>query len=84
MGEAIVVIDILAVLITLLAAWLWFRASRRGLRRVGRSETLDAADLNRIVVTINRSQILNRQAALATAASALIVAARICLDILSR
>lgn len=53
-----------------LAAWLWYIASRRRLRRISRFEALDSADLNRIVTTINRNSLLNSRAALATAISA--------------
>jgi hypothetical protein len=44
---------------------------------------IDSADLNRIVVTINRTQILNAQAALATAISAAAVALLLLIDFLS-
>jgi len=43
---------------------------------------LDARDINRIVVTINRGQILNARAALATAVSAGLVAVRFFLILL--
>ncbi len=58
------------------ASWLWYRASGRRLRRVSRREELDAGDINRIVTAINRAQILNMQAALATAVAAAIAALR--------
>lgn len=44
------------------------------LRRVSRREELDAADINRLVVVINRTQLLNRRAALAAMVSALLIA----------
>jgi hypothetical protein len=43
-------------------------------RRVSRFEELDAADINRIVVAINRNQIVNRRAALASAVAAFLAA----------
>ncbi len=66
--------DLLALLTTLTAAWLWFKASSNHVRRISLHEELDARDFNRIVTQINRTQILNRRAALATAASALAIA----------
>ncbi len=74
--------DIAAALSALLAAWLWFKASVRQVRRVSYHETLDAADFNRLVTALNRAQILNSRAAMATGVSALIVATRFLLDLL--
>jgi hypothetical protein len=51
------------------------------LRRISRHEALDSADINRIVTTMNRTQILNARAALATALSALFAALRVVLDL---
>ena len=62
------------------AAWLWYLSGRRKLRRVSRVEALDAADINRIVTAVNRTQILNTRAALAAAASALCAALRFAVD----
>ncbi|HEY8563992.1 MAG TPA: hypothetical protein VIL65_00710 [Beijerinckiaceae bacterium] len=78
----IFVLDLGAALAALLASVLWFRASRRRVRRVSYREEIDAADLNRIVVAINRAQILNARAALAAAVSALCVALRFTCDLL--
>lgn len=72
----IAVLDVLAIGTALYAAWLWYLASRHKLRRVKHNEVLDAHDINRIIVSINRTQILNSRAALATAVSALTVALR--------
>lgn len=69
-------LDVFALVTALLAAWLWFQASSMALRRLSRHEELDFHDINRIVTAINRSQILNRRAALATAASALVIAGK--------
>jgi len=70
------VLDVVAILTALAAAWLWYRAGSRPVRRVSISEELDAADMNRIVVALNRSALLNRRAALASAGSAVCFAAR--------
>ncbi len=73
-------LDILAIASALLAAWLWFKASQRTMRRVDKDEELNHLDLNRIIVTINRTQALNRRAALATAGSALAIALKFAHD----
>lgn len=70
----IAVIDLLIILSAALSAWFWWKASGRRLRRVERNEELDSRDLNRIIVAINRSQILNARAAIATAVSAALIA----------
>jgi hypothetical protein len=67
-------LDLLAVASALTASWLWFRASRYRVRRISRHEELNHLDLNRIVTAINRAQLLNGRAALATGASALAIA----------
>ena len=58
------------VLAILAASWPWKSAGRRPGRRISRSEEMDARDIDRIVVAINRTAMPNRQAALASAASA--------------
>jgi hypothetical protein len=78
----VVALDLGAMLCALAAAWFWLAASRARLRRVSRFEALDAADINRIVVAINRNQLLNARAALAAGASALMAALRFGLDAL--
>lgn len=83
MDELIFALDLLTILGTLTSAWLWFAASRRGVRRVSRSEVLDAADIDRLVTVLNRAQILNRRAALATAATAILGGARIAAGLLA-
>lgn len=67
-------LEILAVTAALVAAVLWWQSCRRTVRRVSRFEALDAADINRLVVAINRNQILNRRAALASAVAAFLAA----------
>lgn len=69
MPVLLVAIDLLAILAALVASVLWYQAGSRPVRRVSKFEELDAADLNRLVVAMNRAAILNRRAALATAAS---------------
>lgn len=68
------ILDTLTILSALLASWLWYMAGSRSVRRISRHELLDSQDINRLVVAMNRSAILNRRAAMATAASALFIA----------
>ncbi|PZR84109.1 MAG: hypothetical protein DI537_33670 [Stutzerimonas stutzeri] len=60
----IFVLDLAIGVGALFSSWLWLLASRQRLRRVSRLEEIDAADLNRIVIALNRTQILNSRAAL--------------------
>jgi hypothetical protein len=76
------ILDVFAIITALLAAWLWFRASSCVIRRVNKSEDINSLDLNRIVTALNRSQKLNRRAALATAASALVIALKYGFDLI--
>jgi hypothetical protein len=73
----ILILDILILTATITSAWLWWLASRNRLRRISRTEVLDAADINRIVTALNRTQILNSRAALSTASAALLAAMRL-------
>ncbi len=77
-------LDLLALCTALVAAYLWFRASSYQVRRVSKSEDINSLDLNRIVTAINRTQLLNRRAALATALSAVIIALKFAHDMLTR
>ena len=79
-GHGVLVLDALGVATALLAAWWWYLAGTRRLRRVSRFEALDAADFNRIVTAMNRSSVLSRRAALA-AAAAVCVAVRFAVDL---
>jgi hypothetical protein len=72
----IISLDLLAITVTAIAAYLWWRASGTRLRRIDKKEEVDFHDLNRIIVSMNRSQILNSRAAIASAASALLIAMR--------
>ncbi len=71
------IFDLAAIAAALLAAWFWYRAGGDPPRRVTRDEELDAADINRIVVALHRAAILNRRAAIASAASATMIALRL-------
>lgn len=70
-------LDLMALFSALAAASLWFRASSVFVRRVQKNEAINSLDLNRIVTAINRTQALNRRAALATALSALAIALKL-------
>ncbi len=75
-------LDLAALLSALFAAWMWWRASSCKIRRVSKHEELNALDLNRIITALNRSQMLNRRAALATALSALAIAIKFTHDMI--
>lgn len=79
----LIVFDLFGIATAVLASWLWYLASRRRLRRISRYETLDAADLNRMVTAMNRSSLLNGRAALAAAASAASLALRFAVDLVA-
>ncbi len=68
------VLDLIAVLASALAAWFWYRASNQIIHRVSPHETFDYHDLNRVIVSINRNGIRNRRAALASAVAAALLA----------
>jgi len=80
MPSLTVALDVLAALAALVAAALWLRASGRTVRRISKFERLDAQDLNRMVVAINRAQVLNGRAAAAAALAALLAAMRLLLS----
>ena len=77
------ILDTLGVATALLAAWWWYLAGTRRVRRLSRFEAIDAADFNRIVTAINRSNVLSCRAALAAAASAVCVALRFAIDMIA-
>ena len=83
LGYGVLTLDTLGVATALLAAWWWYLAGTRRLRRVSRFEALDAADFNRIVTVINRNSVLSCRAALAAAISAVCVALRFAVDLVS-
>jgi hypothetical protein len=70
-------LDAIAVAVTLLAAWLWWLASQQRTRRLSLHEEINAHDFNRLVVSMNRTQILNVRAALASAGAAMVVTLRL-------
>lgn len=76
-------LDLLIAGAALASGWLWWTASRHRVRRISRDEVLDAADINRIVTALNRTQILSSRAALATAVAAVLAALRVCLTALA-
>lgn len=78
----IAALDILILISAAASAWFWWKASGRQLRRIAHNEELNSRDINRIVVNINRAQILNARAALATAISAALVAVRFLISLL--
>ena len=73
------VLDAAIVIAALVSSWMWWRASCQRIRRVSRHEELDAADINRLVTALNRTQILNSRAALATAAATVLAGIRLAL-----
>lgn len=81
MSMMLVVLDTAILALFFASAWFWFRASRNRVRRVARDEVLDYADINRIVVAINRSQFLNSRAALTTAFAGLLAFTRLLIDV---
>lgn len=75
-------LDLLAIITALAAAWLWYKAGNCPTRRISLGETIDAQDFNRIVTAINRAGALNRRAAFATATSAVVVALKFAHDLM--
>lgn len=73
----IILLDGLIGLFALASSYVWWLASRQRLRRISRLEELDAADMNRLVTVLNRTQILNARAALLASATAALAALRI-------
>jgi hypothetical protein len=73
----IVVLDGVIGLCALASSYVWWLASRQRLRRISRLEELDAADMNRLVTVLNRTQILNARAALLASSTAALAALRI-------
>jgi hypothetical protein len=77
-------LDIAVACAALASAVFWLKASRQSFRRISRTELLDAADMNRLVTALNRSQILNGRAALTTGLAAGLAALRFALDLGTR
>ena len=82
MQAIVYLLDAAIVIAAVLSAWFWLRASGKRVRRVSKYETFDYADINQLVVALNRAQILNARAAKATAAAALLGGLRVLLDFL--
>jgi hypothetical protein len=72
-------LDVAVIVVALASAYLWWKASGRPVRRVSRKEELDVADVNRIVTALNRAQLLNARAALATATATVLAGLRLIL-----
>lgn len=70
-------LDFFIVAAACLSGVFWWQASRKRLRRICRDEMLDHADFNRMVVSYNRTQILNARAAIATAIAGILAAVRV-------
>ena len=83
MAGLMIALDLLIAVAALASAWLWWAASRHRVRRISRHEVLDAADINRLVIALNRTQILSSRAALATAVAAILAALRLLLHALA-
>jgi hypothetical protein len=83
MTTLILLLDLVIIAAAAASGLLWYRASRGRMRRVSAVEHLNYQDLNRLVVAFNRTQILNRRAALATAVAALAGALRMGLALLA-
>lgn len=81
-ASATTLLDIGALISALVAAWYWWQASRVSLRRLSKSEQFDYHDINRLIVSFNRAQILSGRAALATALSALFIGARFAVSLM--
>lgn len=79
----VAILDALALISALAAAYLWWRASGNLVRRISLTEELNAQDFNRMAIAMNRSQKLNRRAALATAVSALAIAMKFAHDLIT-
>ncbi len=77
----VITLDVAIILCAAASGFFWFMASRRQVRRISSSEVLDSRDINRLVVAFNRAQLLNRRAALATAATGFLAALRLSLDL---
>lgn len=75
------ILDLAIVGFAMASAWLWWASGRHRARRITRREELSAADINRLVVALNRSQMLNTRAAFTTACAGALAAIRLALDL---
>jgi hypothetical protein len=79
MQALLIPLDLLIIAAATASGILWFKASKGRMRRVSATEQCNHHDLNRLVVAFNRTQLLNRRAALATALAAFAGALRMAL-----
>ena len=84
MNQLIILLDLSIIAFAVASALLWWASSRHRVRRISRLDEPDAADINRLVVALNRSQILNSRAALTTACAGILAALRLALDVAGR
>lgn len=84
MDQLIVILDLSIISFAVTSSVLWWASSRHRVRRISRLDEPDAADINRLVVALNRSQILNSRAALTTACAGVLAAIRLALDVAGR
>jgi hypothetical protein len=80
MSVLVILLDLVTLAAAGLSGWLWYVASRHRVRRVSRREVLDAADINRLVVAVNRTQTLNARAALVTSVAVGLAAASLLVE----
>ncbi|VVT31979.1 hypothetical protein RHIZ404_230450 [Rhizobium sp. EC-SD404] len=64
-----------------LPSFLWWASGRHRVRRIKRRGELSAADINRLVVALNRSQMLNTRAAFTTACACALAGLQLVLDL---
>lgn len=70
-------LDLSIVAAAFLSGLFWWQAGRNRLRRICREEVLNYADINRVVVAFNRTQILNARAAISTGIAGILAGLRL-------
>lgn len=83
MSAVIYLLDVAIVIAACVSAWFWLQASGKPMRRVSRFEEFDNADLNRVIVAMNRARLLNARAAVATAVAALLAGLHVAIGLLT-
>ena len=74
-------LDLAIITAAALSGVFWWLASRQPMRRIHASEELNRLDLNRMIVTFNRTQALNRRGAVATSVAGALGAVRLLLNL---